>query len=83
MKRIISAIAVVAIVSGALAFKAKPFGGKWCVSANASSTTCVGPITNRIEEPGTANRNKLLTWDGTDASCTGNVCTTPTRLVNQ
>ena len=80
MKRIIAAVAVVAIVSSALAFKAKPLSGAYCGNLIGVSGCQIIPL--KKEVAGTANYHILSTWDGTAANCQ-TTCTTNIRLVEQ
>lgn len=83
MKRIISAIAVVAIVTSALAFAPKK-GGQYC-AANTSGGTC--NIISGVTELGTTGgftRFKFAAWNGVANTCTGSPnCTTQTTFYNE
>jgi hypothetical protein len=78
MKRIISAIAVVAIVSSALAFKTKPLSGAFC--GNLIGTSGCQIIPQLKEVAGPVNYHVKSDWNGTQADCT-TTCETQIRLV--
>jgi hypothetical protein len=78
MRRLFSTLTVIAIVSSALAFKAKPLGGLYC----ASVTQNVGcQIVHKKETTGTANFYINKSWDCT--SCPSNNCSVLVRLVDE
>lgn len=77
MKRIIAAVAVVTIVSSALAFNTKK-GTKFCASTTQNSG-CT--IITRDEVSGTPNFFKDPNFDGTN--CSSTVCGTATHLVTE
>jgi hypothetical protein len=79
MKRIISAIAVVAIVSSALAFKAKPLSGAYCGSATQNVGCQIIPL--KKEVAGQANTFIKANFDG--INCPTTDCPTAIRLVEQ
>jgi hypothetical protein len=77
MKRVISALAVIAIVSGALAFKA-PLSGSYCGSTTAANTNCkIIPL--KKEVVGTPNTFIKSDFDG--VNCPATDCPTAIRLV--
>lgn len=78
MKRIISAVAVVAIVSSALAFKATPTQGLYCASQTQNSGCTV--IKKR---EATGSVNFFIKSDFNGSNCTATDCPTPIRLVDQ
>jgi len=77
MKRMISAIAVIAIVSSALAFKPN-FVRKFCASQTPNSGCSV--IFKKIGS-GTNNFFEYHIWDGTDANCVSTRCADPINLI--
>jgi hypothetical protein len=77
MKRIIAAVAVITIVSSALAFNTKK-GTKFCASTTQNSGCA---IVTKDEVGGTANFFKDPNFDG--VHCSSTVCGTATRLVNE
>lgn len=81
MKRIIAAIAVVAVVSSALAFNTKKFGA-YCV-ANTSGGSC--NVLSSVTEINTGktqfSKFVYTAWDGTTPNCINSTsCTTPITL---
>jgi hypothetical protein len=80
MKRVISAIAIVAIVSGAFAFKAKPLAGSFCGNPIGVSGCQILPQLREVT--GTATHHVKSDWNGTAGDCT-NTCPTQIRLQTQ
>ena len=80
MKRVISAFAVIAIVSSALAFKA-PLAGAYCASTVQNTNCHIVPL--KKEANGTPNFFVNPTWDGTAAGCVSTQCATAIRLIDQ
>jgi len=79
MKRIkmaLTAVAVIGIVGGALAFKAKPFGGQFCASPTINSNCKV--VNGVTETGGTLPFFKDATWDGIPGHCRAAACPTAT-----
>ncbi len=80
MKRVISALAVIAIVSGALAFKA-PLSGAYCGSTTTANTNChIIPLKKEVTT-GATNTFIKSNFDG--VNCPSTDCPTAIRLVDQ
>jgi hypothetical protein len=77
MKRIIAAVAVVAIVSSALAF-IKPYNTSFCASTTQNSGCTV--VNRKVEVSGDTNFYKDPNWS-TGGTCSSTVCGTATRLI--
>ena len=73
MKRIIAAVAVVVIVSSALAFKAKPLAGSFC--GNPIGTNGCQILPQLREAGGPNNYHVKANWNGTAADCTTSCAT--------
>lgn len=83
MNRVLSAFAILLIVSSALAFRPTK-GGTFCVSDYIGGPCYVifgkTEINNGMPP---ILRYKYNNWDGTLASCSGGVCPTPVNLYNE
>jgi hypothetical protein len=85
MKKLLSVLAVAAIVTSAFAFNTRALG--YCVLNNAGTACEVRQ--NVVEQTGTANASHFPfaagKWNGTHAGCTGasivTDCITPIKLI--
>lgn len=78
MKRVISALAVIAIVSGALAFKTKPTFGLYCASTTANQGC---QVVQKREASGPNNIFIKPNFNG--ITCPVNDCAQAIRLVDE
>ncbi len=79
MRKLISGIAVIVIVSSALAFKTKPLGGLYCGSTTANVGCHI--ISLKKETTGASNFFINTGWGG--CTCPSTDCPTAIRLVDQ
>ena len=84
LRMIVTSVVVLAIVGSAFAFNAKKIG-KFCVSANSTSTDCSEVISgSKRTTTGTVNRKYYCGWDqASTTSCTDltTECDTQARFV--
>ena len=78
MRRFIFSLAVITIVSFALAFKTKPLSGLYCGQLIGTSGCQILPQLR--ETPGAANYHINVAWQGCASNCTNNPCTTLIHL---
>lgn len=82
MKRVFSAIAVIAIVCSALAFAPAKKGGQYCASLTQNFGCAPVPgkteLSNSI--PGSQTYFKYSAWNGTAGDCQSDRCPTQTIL---
>lgn len=84
MKRILSAVAVVAIVSGALAFAPAKKGGTFCAAFTLNgSCTLVNGKTEIDNGKSHATYFKYNAWDGQASNCITGRCETQVELYNE
>lgn len=83
MKRIISVIAIIAIVSSALAFTSKKCGVFCAAATSGGSCNIISGVTEVNNGTSGFTRYKNCNWNGSSSTCTGPVCTTQTTFYNE
>jgi hypothetical protein len=85
MKRIFSAIAIIAIVSSALAFAPAKKGGIYCASSfsGIGCTVIIGKTEMNNGNPIFGIYYKDNAWGGGSCPASGSNCTTPTVLFSE
>jgi hypothetical protein len=78
MRKLISALVVIAVVSCALAFKVKPSGTLYCASTTQNSGC---RIIDKKESVGPSNYFLKRDWNG--INCPATDCPTPIRLISE